>query len=286
LNDLLGVAFVRVNRLPWTTIATLGLADGSPTYFAGGPAVGGPANESDGPKTLSTRGEGRAARPALKIGMEAFRPSRPAMGLAVEAIRVEEDMEGRMVRLGPRGFVLASAGGAGPGPGANVFPGADLLVGALMPTVALFPFKTWLIFPPAAAAFIRRRSNIDRAGNGFLSTLVPAVACEASIAVAVAVRCGKPIPGPNRDVDGLRSTSRVPVATGRDGAVPRWGRPSREVDGLLSTSRIAEVAGRGDGAITDLELAPRSGIEGLRSRLLVPTEEAGPGGPSNAGFAV
>lgn len=104
--------------------------------------------------------------------------------------------------------------------------------------------------------------------------------------MAIVARCGRPIPEPNRDVDGLRSTSRVPVATGRDGAVPRWGRPSREVDGLLSTSRIAEVAGRGDGAITDLELAPRSGIEGLRSRLLVPTEEAGPGGPSNAGFAV
>jgi hypothetical protein len=196
-------------------------------------------------------------------------------------------MDGRMLRLGPRGFVLASARGAGPGAGATVFPGADLLVGTFIPPVALVPLRLGLILTLAAAAFIRRRSNIDRAGSGFLSILLPAVACKAWIAVAVVARCGRPIPGPNRDVDGLRSTSRVPVSTGRgDGAFPRWGRPSREVDGLLSTSRVSEVAGRGDGAIAGLELAPRSGIEGLRSRLLVPTEEAGPGCPLIAGLDV
>jgi len=58
------------------------------------------------------------------------------------------------------------------------------------------------------------------------------------------------------------------------------------VDGLRSTSRVSDVARRGDGAIAGLVLAPRSGIEGLRSRLLAPTEEAGPGGPLVAGLDV
>jgi len=111
------------------------------------------------------------------------------VALAVGAVRVEEEMDNGMVRLGPRGFVLASARGEVPGPGTTVFPGADLLVGALMPPVALVPLEFGLILALAAAvAFIRRRSNIDRAGNDFLSTSVPAVACEAWIAVAVVAR--------------------------------------------------------------------------------------------------